>query len=926
MNPEPEFYLPLTDDEFRELALAKGATPEAVEMVNVVRHSPASRLTRSTPFSVAGRFSSLKMRRSISFESHRGEWVWLWLAEHNDHILELFDQPGFKTPQEWKDPTTKKRRTSTSTPDFLSIEIDGIVVNEIKAESRLIKLSQEREDFYIQNPDGSWSCPSAESWAVSLGIGYKLWSTADLPQNLARNEEFLDAFLGIDPETVPENIVAAIRAAVVMDPGITIAKLLRLPELAKSADPLWILIAGRWVWVDLEHDPLADPDHTRVFADATVGQAFALTRPRIIHPGEAIRAVDFPMGATLRWDGRVYRVVNPGDKLISLASQEVPTDGIDAPRSSLEAALADGRAQILDAPIDPQFDARRREMAERIDRASEEDRHEMMRRVKVIREYREHKKILVPRTTFFVWLKAFEMAEALHGNGAYGLLPKPRSGNRGSRLGQAVETKIDEAIAKVFETTVAPKKEFVIGAISEMLGALAPSPKAIDRRIRARGGYRQDLARYGRKGSQGSEPYVTEIPDATPTSGDFPFHVIHIDSTKLDIELISSRTKRILGRPTLMVAVDAFKWRVRAYALRYEPPSQKMELEVHERTVDRWRRLGQTYVIDQGSEAFGTDVEMFLTAFGCSTKDRPPSKPRYGTPVEGIFNILNERVIHNLPGNTKAMKNVRAVSPESGPKTHAKLTLAELIAILDEFFFEIYDTMPQQWLEGLSPREAEEQAAWTGDRDARLIDPTDPLFRALICPTVEERYRKVDGVRGIKVDNHYYWHPIFGDGLVRGTLVWVRRNVRDIRAVWAFVQGRWIMAICREFRRIRPTSRDEISVITAEIEAADNLFRAGRVNRSRKIAEFIERGRGSDKVKEAKELADATRRPTVQPVNTSTPDGVAIEPAPASFDDFDSTPTTTPTENTVPDGGWSTPLPDIDETDPWIDFIDGDAA
>ncbi len=933
MSTDNEFTLPLTDDEFRELARSLGATPEVIEMINVIRHSPASRPTNSTPFSVAGRFSSLKMRRSIFFESHRGELPWLWLAEHDDSVLEMFDQPDLKVPLHWVDAASEHKRTSRSTPDFLTVETRGIVVNEIKDECRLVRLSAERSGLYVKKDNGSWSCPSAEAWAESLGIRYVLWSTAELPQTLARNEEFLDDFLGLDPVTLPDEITAAVRAAVVMEPGITIARLLRIPELAKSADPLWILIGGGTVWVDLENDQLADPDHTRVFADSVVGYSFASSRPRIVSPGEGVRQLALPMGATVQWDGRVYRVVNPGDTVISLATQANPPEDIDVPRSTLESAVAEGRAEIADSPVDPAFDSRRREMAERIDLASEDDRSEMARRVKAIRSYRERKEFLAPRTTLFTWLAAYEEAEALYGNGAYGLLPKPRSGNKGWRLGDAVDAKIDEAIARAFETTVAPKKEYVIGLVSEILGPLAPSPKAIDRRIRARGGYRQDVARFGRKGAQASEPYMTEVANATPVGGDFPFHVLHIDSTSLDIRLRSSRTGLVLGNPTLTLVTDAFKWRVRAYALRFEPPSQKMELEAHERTVERWGRLGQTYVVDQGSEHFGTDVEMFLTAFGCSTKFRPPSRPRYGSPVEGIFNILNERIIHNLPGNTKAMKNVRAVSPESAPETHATITLAKLIEILDEFFFETYDTMPQQWLENLSPRESEARDGWTGSRDSRVIDPSDPLFRALVCPTVDQRYRKVDGVRGVKVGNHYYWHPVFGDGLVRSTDVWVRQDPRDIRFVWVFAQRRWVKAMCREFRRIRPISRAEVSIISEEIRAADHLFRAGRVNRARKVAEFVERKLGGDAVQQAQEIADASRRPTIASTSmgsTEVPhtrsdhaETLRIEPYDAS--DLDST-RIAATESVASDGGWSAPLPEIDEPDAWDNFLDGGAA
>lgn len=150
---EMKVELPLTDEEFHDLAARTGATPEAIEIVNVVRHSPASRRTNSTAKSVAGRFASRKMHRSIFSESHRAEFPWLWLAEHDPDVLEIHDQPDLGVPMRWTDPETGKARTSRSTPDFLTIEPPGIVVNEIKAESRLERHAKERPGLYVRRAE-----------------------------------------------------------------------------------------------------------------------------------------------------------------------------------------------------------------------------------------------------------------------------------------------------------------------------------------------------------------------------------------------------------------------------------------------------------------------------------------------------------------------------------------------------------------------------------------------------------------------------------------------------------------------------------------------------------------------------------------------------------------------------------------------------
>jgi putative transposase len=51
----------------------------------------------------------------------------------------------------------------------------------------------------------------------------------------------------------------------------------------------------------------------------------------------------------------------------------------------------------------------------------------------------------------------------------------------------------------------------------------------------------------------------------TPAHGSRPFQYVHIDHTLLDIELISSRTGKPLGRPWLSLAVDAWSRRIVAF-------------------------------------------------------------------------------------------------------------------------------------------------------------------------------------------------------------------------------------------------------------------------------------------------------------------------------------------------------------------------
>lgn len=64
-----------------------------------------------------------------------------------------------------------------------------------------------------------------------------------------------------------------------------------------------------------------------------------------------------------------------------------------------------------------------------------------------------------------------------------------------------------------------------------------------------------------------------------------------IDHTQLDIELISERTGKPLGRPWLSFAIDAYSRWVVAIYLTYDPPSYHTVMMVVRDMVRRFARL-----------------------------------------------------------------------------------------------------------------------------------------------------------------------------------------------------------------------------------------------------------------------------------------------------------------------------------------------
>ena len=108
--------------------------------------------------------------------------------------------------------------------------------------------------------------------------------------------------------------------------------------------------------------------------------------------------------------------------------------------------------------------------------------------------------------------------------------------------------------------------------------------------------YRQRLRRQGRRSAYALEPFYFELELKTPRHGDRPFEIGHIDHTELDVEVVCSRTGRVLGRPWLTLLIDAYSRRVPAIYLTFDPPSYRSCMMVLRECVRRHQRLPQIVV------------------------------------------------------------------------------------------------------------------------------------------------------------------------------------------------------------------------------------------------------------------------------------------------------------------------------------------
>jgi transposase InsO family protein len=463
-------------------------------------------------------------------------------------------------------------------------------------------------------------------------------------------------------------------------------------------------------------------------------------------------------------------------------------------------------------------------MEQLLDSASEQDCAEANRRYQIIAPYLSADKPAqnqeVSTRTIQRWLSRWHKAEQLYGSGYVGLLPRiNQKGNRKQKLPPLTHKLIAEYIAKDYETYKQKSKRAVYGALvnaCERENIAVPSYKTFLKFCNNRPSYEQTKKRQGSRSAYSNEPFYWELEFTTPRHGDRPWAICHLDHTQLDLELVSSKTKALLGRPWVTFLSDAYSRRILAFYLTFDAPSYRSCMMVIRDCVSRHGRLPQCLVVDGGKEFSSVYFERLLAIYECTSKTRPGAKPRFGSVCERLFGTANTMFIHNLAGNTQMTKNPRLVTPNVNPRLHAVWTLDSLQEYLSNWIYKFYDLQEHPAL-GLSPKDTYEQSIiQTGLRPSRLI-PYDETFRILTMPTTKKGTAKVIPNQGVKINHLYYWHNSFRNGSIEKTRVSVRYDPRDAGIAYAYVRKQWVRCISQYYSVFKGRSEREIQLATQEL-------------------------------------------------------------------------------------------------------------
>jgi putative transposase len=816
---------PALQTYFRRL----GIRQETQELLTDIRASPPSRTPGSHHGNEAVWYPSKKMQCIIKAESHKVEFAFLLQAEHDDSILEFWDQPP-RIQLEYLDKRGHLQQP-LHTADYFVFGYQECGWIECKPVQELVKQAESRPNRYVQDSDGIWHCPPGEAFAAKHGLSYRVWSSDQV--NWAAQDNWLyleDYYADLDRLVIPDEDEETLLREVSDHSAITLADL-RERALPMSSDKINIAIGKHTLYVDLKTHRLTEPGRALVFRDRQTARAYQHRSGEARDLHLDAHPVVITQGSTIMWDGKPWRI-HVGQNEITLMSEGC--DPFSLAHSTFETLVKQGKIVGIQTETRSSIT---QEGRERLLRARETDIARAVFRNRVInpdqydddeQERQAKVRVEIPERTKRTWQRQYQEAELRYGSGFIGLLPDYHNCG-GPKLAPEVRALIHQVLETHYNTVTRKPKR---GAYGEYLKQSEERhlPPTTQRTFyaevqRYKTLYERTVAREGTRAAYRFKEYVREHEKTISRHGSYAWSMAHIDHTELDLVLCDSQTGQPLGKCWLTLMILSHPRRIAAYYLTFDPPSYRSCMMVLRLCVKRYGRIPTAITVDGGPEFESVYFEQLLALYRVRKHRRPTAEPRFGSPQERLFGSLDTEIIYHLLGNTQATKQPRLNTRATDPERQAVWTLPALAEQVQQWADEEYDTMRHPALH-MTPREAYDQSLKRDGERAHKLIPYDEIFRMATFPTTRKGVALVQPGIGVRMNYLDYWCEAMRDATVERTQVQVRYDPFDISTGYAYIDGIWRQCFT-PYDEFAGCSERELQLLASEVRQ-NNRIQYGR--------------------------------------------------------------------------------------------------
>lgn len=304
------------------------------------------------------------------------------------------------------------------------------------------------------------------------------------------------------------------------------------------------------------------------------------------------------------------------------------------------------------------------------------------------------KKFKISTITIYRWLRQYEKS----GNVA-DLVRRGRSDKGSGRIGGELEKLIEDAIENDYLTIqlLTPTQTYRNLCVRCFEQGLEPPHfNTFLNRIKKIPPSILAARRDGKQAARKFNPIRGHFPGA-----DYPYSVIQIDHTQVDIMLVDDQYRLSLQRPNITVAIDIFSRMIAGYYISFDPPGtigtalcianavmpKDSYLESHDIPF-AWpcQGLPKTIHLDNAKEFRSEALQRACARHGIDLQYRPVRTPHFGGSIERLMGTLMSE-IHALPGTTRSNNQELG---EYVPAKHASMTLSEFEKWFNNLVLGVY--------------------------------------------------------------------------------------------------------------------------------------------------------------------------------------------------------------------------------------------
>lgn len=872
--------MPMTQAEFDKYCEHHAIGESTRAFLERVRNGDPARRTGKGYKNVACRFASKKMGFVIQAESEGPEFSFVMTLEFDSDALEFYDQP--ETLQVQAVDRNGKRITKPYTPDYLVLsQTEGPILYECKEDEQVETFLKTSKNWWMDK-DGNVHYEPLRKWCLDQGIASVVALSSQIPAQRIQNLQMLADYYGSDAPVPTADARDRILTALTSPPWASRRQLLASDDQIQADEVNW-MIAYQELWVDFDHQVLADDIRTLIFRNHAAYLAYqSLESTKVTCDPLQIRAVSLEKGSPVLWDGRPYTVIDHGETYTYL--QDADKNMRELKSDDIDRFISEG---LLSAPLST--DASISVAAyQRLSAASPKDLAAGVERLAGLRRGPDDPP--VPKRTLERLRALYRRGEKLYGSGFLGLIPwTNKRGNRNPKLHPTV---IEMMKGIVEELILVPDPQTNTACLGELelrckeKSLTPPSDKTFGDFVRSLRKAHAVRKKKGHKAAHEFEPWHVRLSYNTPRHGQRPFEIGHIDHTELGLHFVDERYGKRTIRVWLTVLIDAYSRKILAWYLTFEKPSYRSAMCVIRNCLRKYGRGCDYYVVDQGAEFNGTNFEVLLARLGAHKKERPASKPRFGNIIERFFGLAEQEFINQLTGNNQFLKNPRSLSPSHDPTKRAIWTLREFM-IAWEGWLESYYHEKDHGTLGTSPNLVFAEGLRRYGHRAHRRFPFDEAMRMLCLPEVStnDNCLRIDAHHGfVKVHGVHYHADILLEGKHHRKRVPARYDPFDITRIYIHLSGQWHELRCAFAGDLEGFSVTDLQVFFEELRAKHSSSYVRHLNNRELLALYLRSVRKTEEVLAKARNDVSAPRDDTQPQNNPPADSAtsSICPVPSN--------------------------------------------